>query len=93
MSVLNGTDLANFEDRFWSWTCVHLSITCVRVRKECSVGKTLQGEEVGNQAKFVLGACLIQVALGSQPGVYTQCTCEVHRWRLTDIGVQEARLF
>ena len=40
-SALNGTDLANFEDRFWSWTCVHLSLTCVRVRKECSVGKTL----------------------------------------------------
>ena len=39
--ALNGTDLAKFEDRFWSWTCVHLSLTCVRVRKECSVGKTL----------------------------------------------------
>ena len=41
LSALNGTDLANFEARFWSWTCVHLSLTCVRVRKECSVGKTL----------------------------------------------------
>ena len=41
LSALNGTDLANFEDQFWSWTCVHLSLTCVRVRKECSVGKTL----------------------------------------------------
>ena len=39
LSALKGTDLANFEDRFWSWTCVHLSLTCVRVRKECSVGK------------------------------------------------------
>ena len=41
LSALNGTDLANFEDRFWSWTCVHLSLTCVRVRKKYSVGKTL----------------------------------------------------
>ena len=41
LSALNRTDFANFEDRFWSWTCVHLSLTCVRVRKKCSVGKTL----------------------------------------------------
>ena len=30
-----------FEDRFSPWTCVHSCLTCVRVRKECSVGKTL----------------------------------------------------
>ena len=32
---------ASFEDRFSSWTFVHLCLTCVRVRKGCSVGKTL----------------------------------------------------
>ena len=43
LSAPNGTDIdfAKFEDRFSSWTCVHSYLTCVRVRKECSVGKTL----------------------------------------------------
>ena len=30
---------AKFEDCFSSWTCVHSCLTCVRVRKKCSVGK------------------------------------------------------
>ena len=32
---------ANFEDRFSSRTCVHSCRTCLRLRKECSVEKTL----------------------------------------------------
>ena len=43
LSALNGTDIdsASFDDRFSSWTCVHACLTCLRVRKEHSVGKTL----------------------------------------------------
>ena len=43
LSAPNGTDIdfAKFEDRFSSWICVHSYLTCVRVRKECSVAKTL----------------------------------------------------
>ena len=43
LSAPNGTDIdfASFEVRFSSWTCVHSCLTCVRVRKECLVGKTL----------------------------------------------------
>ena len=41
LSAPNITDLdfASFEDRFSSWSSVHLCLTCVRVRKECSVEK------------------------------------------------------
>ena len=41
LSAPNGTDCTSFEDRYSSWTCVHSCLTCVHVRKECSVGKTL----------------------------------------------------
>ena len=43
LSAPNGTDVdfANFEVPFSSWTCVHSCLTCVRLPKECSVGKTL----------------------------------------------------
>ena len=42
-SAPNGTDIdfASFKDRSSSWTCVHSCLTCIRVHKECSVGKTL----------------------------------------------------
>ena len=41
LSAPNGTDFASFEDRFSPWTCIHPCLTCVRVRKEHLVGKSL----------------------------------------------------
>ena len=54
LSAPNGTDVASFEDRFLPWTCVHWCLTCVRVRKECSVGKiidTVGSEREGHAPK------------------------------------------
>ena len=56
LSAPNSTDIdfARFEDRFSPWTCVHSCLTCVRVRKERSVGKTLDTD---------LGLCYLEVAV------------------------------
>ena len=73
LSAPNITDLkfASFEDHFSSWTCVHSCLTCVRVRKKCSVGKTLitQPPQLQNHTQRIH-----KVVVGSRSSPSFYCT-------------------
>ena len=74
VSAPNSTDIdfASFEDPFSSWTCVHSCLTCVRVRKECSVGKTLCAY------KYWLCCLLGGVLAARMPLSHFHCDTHIH---------------